>query len=110
VDIILESTTKLIANKKSWKDPVKRKEIEEIRSSCRLYLRARGKVFIVMNVPEDRLDAVVNDLPAMKRPRYQNYINQIIMLWRLWLARVRSILSYKAQGPWSRGYPGNGYN
>ncbi|MFH0903647.1 MAG: ATP phosphoribosyltransferase, partial [Methanobacteriota archaeon] len=31
VDIILESTTKLIANKKSWKDPVKRKEIEEIK-------------------------------------------------------------------------------
>ena len=31
VDIILESNTKLIANKKSMKDPVKRKEIEEIK-------------------------------------------------------------------------------
>jgi len=68
VDIILESTTKLIANKKSWKDPVKRKEIEEIKILLQAVLEARGKVFIVMNVPEDKLDAVVNDLPAMKRP------------------------------------------
>lgn len=68
VDIILESNTKLIANKKSWKDPVKRKEIEEIKILLQAVLEARGKVFIVMNVPEDRLDTVVNELPAMKRP------------------------------------------
>ncbi len=68
VDIILESTTKLIANKKSWKDPVKRKEIEEIKILLQAVLEARGKVFIVMNVPEGKLDDVVNDLPAMKRP------------------------------------------
>lgn len=68
VDTILESNTKLIANKKSMKDPVKRKEIEEIRILLQAVLEARGKVFIVMNVPEDRLDAVVSGLPAMKRP------------------------------------------
>ncbi len=68
VDIILESNTKLIANKKSMKDPVKRKEIEEIRILLQAVLEARGKVFIVMNVPEDKLDAVVSGLPAMKRP------------------------------------------
>src|SRR5659263_660098 len=53
VDIILESNTKLIANKKSMKEPVKRKEIEEIRILLQAVLEARGKVFIVMNVPED---------------------------------------------------------
>ncbi|VVB53057.1 ATP phosphoribosyltransferase [uncultured archaeon] len=68
VDIILESNTKLIANKKSMKDPVKRKEIEEIRILLQAVLEARGKVFIVMNVPEDKLDSVVSGLPAMKRP------------------------------------------
>ncbi|MFZ3167062.1 MAG: ATP phosphoribosyltransferase [Candidatus Methanoperedens sp.] len=68
VDIILESNTKLIANKKSMNDPVKRKEIEEIRILLQAVLEARGKVFIVMNVPEDKLDAVVSGLPAMKRP------------------------------------------
>jgi len=68
VDIILESNTKLIANKKSMNDPVKRKEIEEIKILLQAVLEARGKVFIVMNVPENKLDAVVSSLPAMKRP------------------------------------------
>jgi ATP phosphoribosyltransferase len=68
VDTILESNTKLIANKKSWKDPVKRKEIEEIKILLQAVLEARGRVFIVMNVHEDRLDAVVGALPAMKKP------------------------------------------
>ncbi len=68
IDTLLESNTKLIANKKSWKDPVKRKEIEEIKILLQAVLEARGKVFIVMNVPEDKLDDVVSGLPAMKRP------------------------------------------
>jgi ATP phosphoribosyltransferase len=68
VDIILESNTKLIANKRSMNDPVKRKEIEEIKILLQAVLEARGKVFIVMNVPENKLDAVVSGLPAMKRP------------------------------------------
>ncbi len=68
VDIILESNTKLIANKKSWKDPVKRKEIEEIKILLLAVLEARGKVYIVMNVPEAKLDSVVSALPAMKKP------------------------------------------
>ncbi|HEY9205445.1 MAG TPA: ATP phosphoribosyltransferase [Candidatus Methanoperedens sp.] len=68
VDVILESNTKLIANKKSWKDPVKRKEIEEIKILLQAVLEARGKVYIVMNVPEDKLDKVVSAVPAMKKP------------------------------------------
>lgn len=68
VDTLLESNTKLIANKKSWKDPAKRKEIEEIKILLQAVLEARGKVFIVMNVPESKLDGVVSALPAMKKP------------------------------------------
>ncbi|KCZ72574.1 ATP phosphoribosyltransferase [Candidatus Methanoperedens nitroreducens] len=68
VDTILESNTKLIANKKSWNDPAKRREIEEIRILLLAVLEARGKVYIVMNVPEDRLDGIVSALPAMKNP------------------------------------------
>ena len=68
VDTILESNTKLIANKKSWKDPAKRKEIEEIKILLLAVLEARGKVFIVMNIPEAKLDSVVSALPAMKKP------------------------------------------
>ncbi|SNQ61946.1 ATP phosphoribosyltransferase [Candidatus Methanoperedens nitratireducens] len=68
VDTILESNTKLIANKKSWNDPAKRKEIEEIKILLLAVLEARGKVFIVMNIPEEKLDSVVSALPAMKKP------------------------------------------
>jgi ATP phosphoribosyltransferase len=68
VDTILESNTKLIANKKSWDDPVKRKEIEEIKILLLAVMEARGKVYIVMNVPEDRLDEIVAAIPAMKQP------------------------------------------
>ena len=68
VDTILESNTKLIANKKSWKDPVKKKEIEEVRILLLAVLEARGKVYILMNVPEDKLDGIVSSLPAMKKP------------------------------------------
>jgi ATP phosphoribosyltransferase len=68
VDTILESNTKLIANKKSWKYPLKRREIEEIKILLQAVLEARGRVFIVMNVREDKLDGVVSALPAMKKP------------------------------------------
>lgn len=68
VDVILDSSSKLIANKDSWGDPVKHREIEEIRILLLAALEARGKVLIVMNVPEDRLDDVVSVLPAMKKP------------------------------------------
>src|SRR3972149_10220274 len=68
VDTILESNTKLIANKKSWNDAVKRKEIEEIKILLLAVLEARGKVYIIMNVPEDKLESVVSTLPAMKKP------------------------------------------
>jgi ATP phosphoribosyltransferase len=68
VDVILESNTKIIANKKSWGDPIKRKEIEEIKTLLLAVLDARGKVYIIMNVHEDKLDDIVEILPAMKRP------------------------------------------
>lgn len=68
VDVILESTTKLIANKASWEDPVKRKAMEEIRTLLLGVIDARGRVLLSMNVAKERLDAVVDVLPAMKRP------------------------------------------
>ena len=68
IDTIMESTTKLIANKASWKDPAKRKAMDEIRTLLIGVIDARGRVLLSMNVAKDRLDAVVGALPAMKRP------------------------------------------
>jgi ATP phosphoribosyltransferase len=56
------------ANRAAWEDPTKRVAIEEIRTLLLGVIEARGRVLLSMNVPEDRLEAVVGALPAMKRP------------------------------------------
>lgn len=68
VDVVLESTTRLVANRASWEDPAKRQAIGEIRTLLLGVVEARGRVLLSMNVPEGRLEAVVGELPAMKRP------------------------------------------
>jgi ATP phosphoribosyltransferase len=68
IEILLESSTKLIANKDSWRDAEKRREMEEIRTLLSGVIEARGKVLLSMNVAEDTLKDVVSVLPAMKRP------------------------------------------
>jgi ATP phosphoribosyltransferase len=68
VDIILESTTRLLANRAAWEDPSKRQAIEEVRTLLLGVIEARGRVLLSMNVPSACLDAVIAVLPAMKRP------------------------------------------
>ena len=68
IDVMMESSSKLIANKESWADPVKRQEIMEIKTLLLAVIEARGKVLIDMNVPADKLDAVIDALPSMKHP------------------------------------------
>ena len=68
IHTILESSTKLIANKDSWREPGKRREMEEIRTLLSGVIEARGRVLLSMNVAEDKLRSVVSALPAMKKP------------------------------------------
>ena len=68
VDTILESTTRLLANREAWEDPDKRAAIEEIRTLLMGVIEARGRVLLSMNVCERCLESVVATLPAMKRP------------------------------------------
>lgn len=68
VEVVLESTTRLLARKESWADPEKRAAIEEIRTLLLGVIEARGRVLLSMNVPKTKLDSVVAALPAMKRP------------------------------------------
>lgn len=68
IGTILESSTKLLANKKSWKDSKKRKAMEEVRTLLLGVIEARGKVLLSMNVPEKKLESVISILPAMKNP------------------------------------------
>lgn len=68
IDTIMESSTVLIANKQSWNDPEKRREIMELTTLLQGVLAARGKVLIKMNVAQADLTAVLQMLPSMKNP------------------------------------------
>ena len=68
VETILESTTRLFTNRASWEDPAKREAIEAIRTLLLGAIEARGRVLLIMNTPAECLDAVIAQLPAMKRP------------------------------------------
>ena len=68
VDVLLVSSLKLIANIDAYAQPEKRRAIEAIVTLLSGVMQARGKVLLKMNVPADRLEAVIALLPAMKAP------------------------------------------
>ena len=65
---IMESHTVIIANKATWADPVKRREITEIKTLLFGVIEARHKVLLTMNVPSAAMERIVKALPAMKKP------------------------------------------
>jgi ATP phosphoribosyltransferase len=68
VDVVLESTTRLIANKKAWLDPVKRAKIEQLALLLGGALAAESRVLLKMNAPARSLDAITAILPALHAP------------------------------------------
>ena len=76
IHTILESHTKLIANKDSWSDSSKRAEMEEIKTLLSGVIEARGKVLLSMNVAETKLKEVMSVLPAMKKPTISQLYEQ----------------------------------
>ena len=68
VDEILQSTTRFIVNKNSYADPWKKEKIDDIVMLLKATLEAEGKVSLMMNGPQDKLEAVLKVLPAMLKP------------------------------------------
>src|SRR5574344_152488 len=68
VDTILVSTTRLVANKKAWKDAAKRAKIEQLAMLFTGALAAQSRVLLKMNCPAKSLDAVTKVLPALHTP------------------------------------------
>ncbi|MBU6328629.1 MAG: ATP phosphoribosyltransferase [Acidobacteria bacterium] len=68
IDTILVSYTELIANPVAFADPTKAHAMAQIRTLLEGVLDARGKVLVKLNVPTDRLGAVIDLLPSMKSP------------------------------------------
>jgi ATP phosphoribosyltransferase len=68
IDVVLESTTKLIANKTAWQDPWKRSKIEQIALLLKGALAAETRVLIKMNAAEANVSAIAKILPALHAP------------------------------------------
>jgi ATP phosphoribosyltransferase len=72
IETVLESNTQLIANLDSWRDPWKRRKMEDIRLLLEGAINALGKVGLILNVRRDCLPAILNILPALKNPTISN--------------------------------------
>jgi ATP phosphoribosyltransferase len=68
IHTLLETNTKLIANRVSMTDAWKRRKIHQIALLLQGALNAESMVGLKMNVPHDCLDAVVKKLPALTSP------------------------------------------
>tara|TARA_R110002072_G_scaffold303069_2_gene492707 strand:+ start:41213 stop:42088 length:876 start_codon:yes stop_codon:yes gene_type:complete len=68
VDVVIESTTRLIANQKSWTDEWKKSKLENIALMLQSCLNAEGKVGLMMNVRKDDLESLLGQLPALQTP------------------------------------------
>jgi ATP phosphoribosyltransferase len=69
---LMTSNTQLIANKEAYKDPWKKEKIDQIILLLKGALRAENMVGLKMNVPQDKLDVVVNLLPSLNAPTVAN--------------------------------------
>src|SRR3989338_586062 len=69
---VCESTTQLIASRKSWLNPWKRAKMENIALLLKGAILAEEKVGLKMNVSKNDLKTVLAILPSMKKPTISN--------------------------------------
>jgi len=68
VDTLLETNTKLIANKQAWADPAKRRKIETIALLLQGALEAESKVGLKMNAPKAAVPSIIKAVPSLRDP------------------------------------------
>jgi ATP phosphoribosyltransferase len=76
VEVMLTSTTRLIANKESYKDPWIAKKLENLNILLQGAIMAEEKVGLKMNLPMGSLDAVTKVLPALHSPTVSHHKDQ----------------------------------
>ena len=73
IDTILESSIKLITNKKSFKD--KNEKIEAVRTGIKGVLDAEGKKLVMMNVAKEFLEDVKKTMPGLTGPTVSQVVS-----------------------------------
>lgn len=68
LDTVLESCTVFIANRNTWQQPEKRRQIENIVLLLQGAIAAYNRVGLMLNVHHDDLPGVLAVLPALKKP------------------------------------------
>ena len=68
IEIVMESTAILIANRNSLKNPEKKEKIYDILTLLRGVVDGRKKLHIFVNVSEKNLQTLLKSLPALRRP------------------------------------------
>jgi ATP phosphoribosyltransferase len=68
IDTVLESTPRFIANRAAYADGWKRQKLDRLLLLLKGAIDAVGRVGLMMNVPEECLDAVLEVLPALGKP------------------------------------------
>jgi len=65
---MMQTNTQLIANHDAWKNPDKKKKIEQVALLLKGALAAEKLVGLKMNAPEEKLDSIVSLLPSLNAP------------------------------------------
>jgi len=68
LEVIMESTIRVIVNKKSFDDKRKQQKIRDMVVLLKGALMAEGKVGLKLNIREEKLDEVIEILSALRKP------------------------------------------
>ena len=68
IDTVCTTTTRLIANKHAWEDPLKRQKIQSIALLLQAVLAAESRVGLMMNARRQDIERIVKLLPALHKP------------------------------------------
>ena len=77
VDTILESTTRIVANKDAWADPVKRAKIEDLATLLKGAIDGKRKVGLKMNLATALVPDLEAVLPSEKSPTVSSLLDGV---------------------------------
>ena len=65
---LMQTNTQLIVNHEAWKDPQKKKKVEQIALLLQGALLGEKMVGVKMNVPQNRMEEIIAILPSLNAP------------------------------------------